>query len=85
MLTVPELKALAVGMDLKLGSRNGSNRQAMLAWYSRTVLSPAPASTVSFSTRVLLLRNAANNCSGVVSASAHGCVPYRAPWDCGDQ
>ena len=51
MLTVPELKALAVGMDLKLGSRNSSNRQAMLAWYSRTLLSPAPGSTVSSSTR----------------------------------
>jgi hypothetical protein len=47
MLTVPELKALAVGMDLKLGSRNSSNRQAMLAWYSRTLLSPSPGSTVS--------------------------------------
>lgn len=52
MLTVPELKALAVGMDLKLGSRNGSNRQAMLAWYSRTLLSPTPGSAVSSSKRV---------------------------------
>lgn len=49
MLTVPELKALAVGLDLKLGSRNSSNRPAMLAWYSRTLLSPAPG-TVSIGT-----------------------------------
>lgn len=47
MLTVPVLKALAVGLDLKLGGRHSGSRDAILAWYRRTVLPPPGSGTVS--------------------------------------
>lgn len=48
MLTIPELKALAVGLDLKMGGRNSGNRDLILAWYNRTVLAPPNDGTVRF-------------------------------------
>ncbi len=45
MLTVPELRALAVCLELPMGGRAGGNRDAILGWYRRTVI-PPPGSFV---------------------------------------